>query len=129
MARILLIDDDETFRAMLRMTLVKMGHEVREACDGKEGLAVFEESAPHIVMTDIVMPNQEGLETIGALKRRQPAVQVIGMSGGGVGSAAAYLRIAKGMGADGVLEKPFSHDAMSRVLGELLGSSCEVNAR
>jgi CheY-like chemotaxis protein len=122
MPRILLVDDDDSFRKMLRITLVKMGYDVREARNGKEALGFFEQEQPDVVMTDLVMPEKEGLETIMELRRKQHGVKIIAMSGGGRVSAKDYLRIAKAMGADRVLAKPFSNDELRLALDGLLGT-------
>jgi CheY-like chemotaxis protein len=123
MKRILLVDDDDSFRKMLRKTLVKMGFEVAEAHNGSEALKVFGQNSPDLVLTDIVMPEKEGLETINALRRIQAGVKIIAMSGGGRGNAMDYLNVAKMLGADRVLSKPFSNDEIATALDELLGNA------
>jgi CheY-like chemotaxis protein len=122
-SRILVVDDDELFRQMLRTTLVKMGYLVLEARNGREATTLFDQQLPDIVITDLVMPEKEGLETIGELRRCYPEVKIIAMSGGGRISATDYLRIAKAMGANRILAKPFSNDEMVTALNELLGKS------
>ena len=93
MARILLIDDDDSVRTMLRLTLVHFGHTVIEARDGKEGLELFQNTDVDLLITDIVMPEKEGLEVLMELrKRKHPPVKIIAISGGD------YLHMAKLMG-------------------------------
>src|SRR5258706_7398782 len=121
MSRILLVDDDDSFRRMLMLTLTNMGHAVVEASNGKEAIKLFEAAPPDVVLTDIVMPEKEGLETIGELRRKHPGVKIIAMSGGGRVSATDYLKIARKLGAAGVLAKPFSNQEMAMVLDEVLG--------
>lgn len=123
MPQILLVDDDELLRKMLRITLVKMGYEVREAVNGVQALKLFEQQKPDVVLTDIVMPEKEGLEIIGELRRRDPAVKIVAMSGGGRGNSVDYLKIARVMGAKRVLVKPFSNDDMTRAIEELLSGN------
>ncbi len=120
MARILLIDDDHALRTVLRLTLTHFGHTVIEARNGREGLALFAHSAVDLVITDIVMPEAEGLEVLMTLRGRTPAVKIIAISGGGRVSAEDYLRIASKMGAARVLAKPFPNEALIRAINEVL---------
>lgn len=121
MARILLIDDDESFRKMLRLTLVKMGHDVVEAAHGKAGAKLFREKPADLVMTDLVMPEQEGLETIQEFRRAYPAVKLVAMSGGSRNlNAKDMLVIAKLFGAERTLTKPFSNQQLGEALTALL---------
>ncbi|MEO5957891.1 MAG: response regulator [Opitutaceae bacterium] len=83
MARILLIDDDDDVRTVLRLTLIHFGHTVIEARNGREGLELFAEARPELVITDIVMPEKEGLEVIIELRAHRPPVKIIAISGGG----------------------------------------------
>ena len=120
MAHILLIDDDERLRGMLRMLLVKLGHEVSEAGTGKEGIAAYTGGGVDLVITDVVMPDKEGLETIMELRRKHGAKKIIAMSGGGYMAPSDYLRTALQMGATRAIAKPFSHDAMITLVNEVL---------
>jgi DNA-binding NtrC family response regulator len=122
MARIFLIDDDNSFREMLRKTLAHFGHTVIEARNGKEGMEMFPHANADLLITDIVMPEKEGLEILMELQKRQPPVKIIAISGGGRVSANDYLRIAKLMGAAKVLAKPFSNEALMAAVNELLSS-------
>lgn len=126
MARILLIDDDSLMQGMLARTLEKMGHVVVTASDGKEGLRVYAPADFDLVLTDLVMPEQEGLETIRKLRAVNPAVKIIAMSGGGRGSAKDYLQVAQFMGARQVLAKPFSPAALEEALAVLLADGGRV---
>jgi CheY-like chemotaxis protein len=120
MARILLIDDDDAVRAMLSFTLDHYGHIVTEARDGREGLELFARTEVDLVITDIVMPEMEGLALLMELRKKQPPVKIIAMSAGGRQGAADYLQAAKLMGASRVLPKPFSNDALLAAIKELL---------
>jgi CheY-like chemotaxis protein len=112
MARILLIDDESALRFPIRVKLVAMGHTVEEASNGKIGLERFRAFSPDLVITDMVMPVMEGMETIQALRRSGSSVKIIAMSGDGMNPAGAYLRTAEKLGADYVLAKPFSHEEL-----------------
>ena len=107
MARVLVIDDEPLVRHFLRQCLQIAKHEVLEAADGAEGLDRFDQAPADLVITDIVMPNQEGLETVMALRRKYPLVPIIAISGGGRVDGRHYLRFAKRLGADHILAKPF----------------------
>ncbi len=120
MARILLIDDDDSLRTMLRLTLSHFGHTVIEARNGKEGLDLFPNAGADLVITDIVMPEKEGIEVLMVLLKVKPTVKIIAMSGGGRGSAADYLRIASQLGAAKVLTKPFLNETLMAAINELL---------
>jgi DNA-binding NtrC family response regulator len=131
-ARILLIDDDESFRTMLRLTLTHFGYTVIEARNGKEGLELFKEANADLVITDIVMPEKEGLEVLMELRTKQlPPVKVIAISGGARKTTADNLRMAKLLGAAKVLAKPFSTEVLVAAINELLpniGTSAQTPA-
>jgi CheY-like chemotaxis protein len=120
MAHILLIDDDEAFRSMLRRTLQRLGHTVTEAADGAAALRVLRDATVDLVMTDIIMPGMEGIETIRALRRGHPQLNVIAMSGGGRIKAEGYLDDAKAFGAVRVLRKPFDGEELLAALEDAL---------
>jgi DNA-binding response OmpR family regulator len=121
MARILIIEDDKAVRTMLGLTLTHFGHTVLEAGNGREGLELFKRANADLVITDIVMPEKEGLEVLIELRQKQvPLVKVIAISGGGRQHAKDYLRMAKLMGAAKVLEKPFSTEVLIAAVNELL---------
>jgi CheY-like chemotaxis protein len=119
--RILIVEDDALMRDMLGKALEKSGFVVGVAAHGREAIAMQRESAYDLLLTDLVMPEQEGLETIMLFRQQHPRVRIVAMSGGGRGSAASYLDVATKLGAERVLEKPFDHDALLRVIQELLG--------
>lgn len=120
MARILLIEDEDDERALYRAQLESLGHVVMEAPNGKEGLKQFRLTAPDVVLTDLVMPEMEGFETIREMKSVHPAARVLAMSRGGSNPAGAYLRIAQKFGASQVLAKPFSVEELKAALEALL---------
>lgn len=124
MARILLIDDDAELRVLAGLNLKEAGYDVSLAADGNEGLKLFRQEPADLVITDIYMPNREGLETIRDLRQRFPGVGIIAMSGRA--TAGTMLGIARKLGADEVLQKPFATnellDAISKVLSSRTAS-------
>jgi CheY-like chemotaxis protein len=106
MAHILVIDDEQMLRRTLRALLERAGHTVVEAEDGKEGLAQFGIQKPDLVLTDIIMPNSDGVETIGEIRRRAPETPIIAMSGGGSIGGDLFLTLAEQLGASATLAKP-----------------------
>ncbi len=120
MARILVMDDDEQIRTTIHQVLDLEGHEVIEAPDGKEGINLFKESGADLIITDIVMPEKEGLETITELRRDFPDIKIIAISGGGRGDPKSYLTLAKGFGALRTLTKPFEREELLEAVRELL---------
>jgi DNA-binding response OmpR family regulator len=119
MATILLIDDDENLRTMAALVLRHAGHTVVEACNGKVGLELFNNGMPDLVITDMVMPEKEGFEVLTEVRKRQPPVKVIAMSGGGLQKPADNLRMAGHLGAR-VLMKPFSTTELVAAVDELV---------
>ena len=109
-ARILVIDDDADLRAILEQILTLAGHKVILAEDGKEGVKQCRASTVNLVITDLFMPNQEGLETIVELRKDLPQVAIIAMSG--KIAAGTMLSIAQRLGAVMVLQKPFLPDQL-----------------
>jgi len=123
MARILVVDDEEIVRFTLRQMLEKEGHEVFEAANGQEALNCFEDSRVNLIITDIIMPEKEGIETIVELRRRRPDVKIIAVSGGGRTMTMDYLEIAERLGADSALAKPLERQAVVGAVARALGSS------
>ncbi len=120
MPRILLIDDDEAFRNMLHKTLECAGYEVEDAVNGSHGLKLFRQRPPDLVITDLVMPDKEGLETIMELRREAPTLKLIAISGGGRMNPTLNLTMAEKFGARKTLAKPFSHQEILDAVAELL---------
>ena len=119
MADILLIDDDESFRGMLRRLLTRAGHTVVDCGDGKKGVALFRQNPTFLVITDLIMPDQEGIETIIQLRREYPEVKIIAMSGGGRVTPEIYLDSAASLGAKRTFAKPFDTDEFLAAIKEL----------
>jgi DNA-binding NtrC family response regulator len=107
MSRILIIDDDAAMRLALRHALERRNHQVVEASNGRAGLAAYKETAFDLVVTDIIMPDVEGLETVMTLRKFSPHLKIIAMSAGGKGRAEDYLDLAARFGATTTLRKPF----------------------
>ena len=106
MARILIIDDEPNLRSTLRRTLHQAGHQVSEAGNGAEGIDSYERDPPDLVITDIFMPEKEGIETIIALHRADPDLPIIAISGGGHSGDMDFLCVAEKVGARHTLSYP-----------------------
>lgn len=119
MADILLIDDDDDFRTMLRITLQRLGHQVVEAGDGNKGIEFHKQQHFDVVLVDLIMPEKEGMETITEMRVNRPDTKIIAISGGGRISAKDILPMAKAVGANQVLAKPFSNEEMLAVFNKL----------
>jgi DNA-binding response OmpR family regulator len=119
-AQILLVDDDTPFREMLSAALCKRGHVVVSAKDGTEGLSLFAEMTFDLVITDIIMPDMEGIGMMLEMRRKMPGQQVLAISGGGRIAAESFLEAARRLGARVVLEKPFNIAALLAALDECL---------
>ncbi|MCK5691702.1 MAG: response regulator [Bacteroidales bacterium] len=127
MQRILIIDDDHHILLMIKKMLERAGFEVDLASNGNEGLELFKKMPVDLVITDIIMPEKEGLETIREMKRLRPDLKIIAMSGGGKVSSDNYLNTAKIFGASRTLAKPFSQKQMVSAVQDLLGKFSEGN--
>lgn len=120
MKRILLVDDDEDFRRLLRETLETAGYYIETAAEGAEALKLYQRHIFDLVVTDIIMPGKEGLETIVELHGLNPALKIIAMSGGGCLEADGYLEMAHELGASKTIAKPFTPDEILESVAGLL---------
>ena len=120
MATILLIDDDEAFRSMVRRALQRVGYTVIEAENGNAALEMLTGASVDLVITDILMPEKDGIETIMAVRRTQPEIKIIAMSGGGRMRPEGYLDVAKDLGAVCVLNKPFDNESLFAAIKDAL---------
>lgn len=121
MANVLLIDDDLLFRKMMRRALQDAGHAVRDAENGEIGLGMFAAKPADVVVTDILMPEKEGIETIQELRRLAGPIKILAVSGGGHRiTALDVLGIARRLGADDVLWKPFRPQELVERVARLL---------
>jgi len=117
--RILVIDDDDEVRQTLCNILRSAGFETTAARNGEEGLRLFDAVGADAVVTDLIMPGMEGIETIRELRRRRAGVKIVAISGGGRSGVADYLALAGKLGADATLSKPFSRDELLAALSDL----------
>ena len=120
MAKILVIDDDRMVRDTLKIILSAAGHEVRLAEDGNKGMQAFGKFAPDLVITDILMPEKEGMETIRELREQRPDVPIIAISGGGRVGNMSFLKVAERFGANRTITKPFEPEHIVATVAELL---------
>ncbi|MBP2290478.1 response regulator [Azospirillum rugosum] len=122
MANVLIIDDDDMVRTMLLRTLTRGGHEAVGARDGIEGVDAFRRNPADLVITDIFMPNQEGLATIMELRRSYPSIKIIAISGGGARASLDVLPVAEALGAQKTLRKPFTPAEVMDAVRDVLGA-------
>ncbi len=108
MARVLVIEDDELARESVTLMLEESGHEVSMADDGDVGLKMFAEEPYDLVVTDLIMPEVNGMDVLSQIKQEHPDTRVIVISGGGRLTPVSYLDVAEKLGADDVLTKPFT---------------------
>jgi DNA-binding response OmpR family regulator len=125
MARILIIDDEAMIRNLLVNILEREGYETMTASDGRDGIRIFRKSPADLIITDIIMPEKEGIETIMELRRDFRDVKVIAMSGGGKVDPETYLQIAKTVGAIETIAKPFNRKELLKTVQGLLATTTE----
>ncbi|HVZ68899.1 MAG TPA: response regulator [Rhizomicrobium sp.] len=104
---ICVIDDDDLMRQTIGRILREAGYDVIDTKDGDAGITAIERASPKLLITDIIMPNREGIETIREVKRRFPAIPIVAISGGGRLGPDGFLELALKLGADDCLAKPF----------------------
>jgi len=121
--RVLIIDDDEQIRVLLQQMMEWAGFEVAVAENGRIAMQVQEQMPADLVITDLIMPEQEGLETISRLKKQYAGIKIIAISGGGRIGPEAYLPAALELGADRVFSKPFDVQEIVSSVQELLQPS------
>jgi DNA-binding response OmpR family regulator len=120
MTRILIIEDETTLRGFMQEFLENAGYEVGVASDGDEGMRLFAKQPYDVVITDILMPNKEGLETILELSQQSPNVKIIAITGGGIGLGDDLLDMARDFGAQRALRKPIPMKQLAEVVQEVL---------
>jgi CheY-like chemotaxis protein len=121
MAGILVVEDDPALRDLLRDTLEKRKHTVITAADGREAIAKFRPSVVDLVVTDLLMPEEDGLMVIMKIKEIKPSTRIIAISGGGKAGPGSYLLMAGKLGADHVFSKPFLPSELVQKIKEILG--------
>lgn len=130
MARILVIDDDPGFRELLTEALAGAGHEVVCAPDGKVGMNLYYERQADIVLTDMIMPEKDGVEVICEIRRDYPDTKVIAFSGGATLGPYTYLQMAHRLGAARVFAKPFKmRDLMDAINTILNGQASDRDSQ
>jgi CheY-like chemotaxis protein len=123
MAGILLVEDDSDLRSMLKSSLSKSHNLIIEASNGREALNKFKSFLIDLVITDFVMPEQDGIGLIMELKKIKPDIKVIAISGGGKAGPSNYLSIAETLGANAIFSKPFSVTAFQEKVDEILSEN------
>jgi CheY-like chemotaxis protein len=116
---ILLVDDNAEFRDTTALILMKAGYRVTPAGDGRQALECYEENPADVVVTDLIMPDMEGLELIKELRRRKPDIKIIAISGDGRFKPDSYLEFAKRIGAAAALAKPFNPTRLVELLMDM----------
>lgn len=122
MPTVLVIDDEDMVRLVLRQFLERQSMTVIEAEDGEEGLRQLRANAVDLVICDLIMPRADGIGTIMHIRRSMPAMKIIAISGGGRSHAMELLKVAGQMGADHVLGKPFTWDQLLAMVASCLPS-------
>lgn len=119
MSSILIMEDDESIRLALRKSLARAGYDVSEAANGAEGAAIYNACAPDLIITDILMPDQDGVEALLDLRQKLPDVKIIVISG----NAQEFLPIARDLGAHRTFAKPFQQAEILEAVSELLSEA------
>ena len=122
MARVLVVDDEPQMRSLVCQALERHGHSIDQASDGREALQCFAKQQPDLMITDLIMPGMEGIETILTFHRRWPALPIIAISGGGRIGPEDYLSMALQMGANRAFSKPVRLEALVSAVGELISA-------
>lgn len=120
--RVLLIDDEQMVRKIVRKMLERSGHQVTEAENGRLGLEQLKTDRFDLVITDIIMPEMEGVETLMTVREQYPDVKVIAMSGGGRTGNIDFLGAAEKLGASAILHKPFTLDSLATAIETSFGT-------
>lgn len=124
MNTVLVIDDEAPMRKMIRTILESAEYAVLEAADGVAGLKLFRDQCPQLVITDILMPEKEGIETIREIRQRDPRARIVAISGGPRLASSDFLSMAEKLGAMETLRKPFRRNELlacvERVLARVL---------
>jgi DNA-binding response OmpR family regulator len=120
MAAILLVEDELELKEMLKIALARRSFTVIEAENGREAIARFRPGITDLVITDLIMPEEDGLKVIIKVREVKPSVRIIAISGGGKAGPGNYLSLAKALGADAVFSKPFSIAELLKKAEELL---------
>ena len=128
MASILLIDDDDTLRTLTAEVLRQAGHTVSEAPDGKTGLKLYHAGRHDLIITDIVMPDMDGLELIMSLRQTTPRPRIIAISGDSQLSTPLYLPLARRLGVQRTLAKPVRPEMLLQTVAEMLAEPAPASS-
>ena len=120
--RVLLIDDEPMVRKIVRKMLERAGHDVVDVENGRAGFEQLERAAFDLIVTDIIMPEVEGIEVLTTVRQRHPSITVITMSGGGRTGNIDFLDVAKKLGAAATLQKPFTYGALLEAIDRSVGA-------
>ena len=120
MPGILIVEDDKELREMLKLSLLRSNFTVLEAENGKDAIVHFKPLLTDLVVTDLIMPEEDGLKVVIKLSELKPSIKIIAISGGGKVGPASYLNLAKALGADAIYTKPFSINDLIAKIDELL---------
>ena len=128
MDSVLIIEDDDFVQKMLKQTFERAGYEVATAENGAVGIKLYDSKLNlmepfDVVITDLIMPEMEGIETISKLRKRDPKVKVIAISGGGRNKPEDYLQLAKKLGALRTFTKPVDREALLLAVTELVSTA------
>ena len=121
MAGVLIVEDDRELREMIGISLTRRKLTVIEAANGKEAIMHFKPSITDLVVTDLIMPEEDGLKVIMKLREIKPSIKIIAISGGGKAGPGSYLNLARALGADAIYSKPFSVNDLIAKIEDLLG--------
>lgn len=119
--KILIVDDEAPIRFLIAQTLAARGYEVKTAENGSEAIQMASNESFHLIMTDLIMPGRDGIETILALRAKHPKTRIIAMSGGFHGGKQSYLPLAGKIGACHTLAKPFGIATLMGAIEDALG--------
>jgi CheY-like chemotaxis protein len=122
MDMILVIDDDSAMRETIRRMLESANYEVVEATSGVAGIKLFRLHRPRLVITDILMPDKDGIETVCEVRKIDPHARIIAISGGGPMTDMYFLKVAQEFGAVETLEKPFRREELLAAVARVIGS-------
>ena len=120
MPGVLIVEDDKELREMLKMSLLRSGFTVLEAKNGKDAITHFKPALTDLVVTDLIMPEEDGLKVVIKLRELKPSIKIIAISGGGKVGPGSYLNLAKALGADAIYSKPFSVNELTAKIEQLL---------
>jgi len=123
MAGVLIVEDEKELREMLKTSLLRRKFTVFEAVNGKDAILHFKPSITDLVITDLIMPEEDGLKVIMKLREIKPDIKIIAISGGGKAGPGSYLKLAKALGADAVFSKPFSVAELIVKIEELVNNT------